>query len=101
MPLWPTASSPRVGLGLWNSIPLTFVVEGAMWIAGIAVYLKIAPLRGPRAQIAFWSLVLVSSAIWASGPWSPPPPDPRSLAWFAMIGWVTLPWAAAVERSRA
>src|SRR4029453_12641866 len=39
MPLWPTDSSPKFGLGLWYSIPLTLIVEGAMWIAGIAIYL--------------------------------------------------------------
>ena len=40
MPLWPTASSPRLGLGLWNSIPATIVVEGLMWIAGLAIHLR-------------------------------------------------------------
>jgi membrane-bound metal-dependent hydrolase YbcI (DUF457 family) len=38
MPLWP-GTSPRFGLGLWNSIPLTLIVEGAMWVLGIWIYL--------------------------------------------------------------
>ena len=39
LPLWP-GRSPRFGLGLWNSIPGTLLVEGAMWVAGIALYLR-------------------------------------------------------------
>src|SRR5262249_5310643 len=29
-----------LGLGLWNSIAATFVVEGALWILGIVMYLR-------------------------------------------------------------
>ena len=39
LPLWP-GSSPRFGVGLWNSIPGTFVVEGAIWIAGLIFYFR-------------------------------------------------------------
>ena len=98
MPLWPTASSPRLGLGLWNSIPATIVVEGLMWIVGLAVYLRHRRATSWIGPVALWSFVLVTTALWASGPWSPPPPTPRALAWFALIGWITLPWAALADR---
>jgi membrane-bound metal-dependent hydrolase YbcI (DUF457 family) len=39
MPLWP-GRSPKLGLGLWNSIPGTLLVEGAMFAAGIWMYLR-------------------------------------------------------------
>ena len=52
MPLWP-GSSPRFGLGLWNSIPATLVVEGLLWVAGITVYLKLRrPLRWRFARMS-------------------------------------------------
>src|SRR5262245_49158462 len=35
MPLWP-GRSPRLGLGLWNSIAATLVVEGTLFALGIA-----------------------------------------------------------------
>jgi hypothetical protein len=98
MPIWPGASSPRVGLGLWNSIPLTFAIEGVMWVAGLALYLRGRRARGWIGPVALWSFVLVSTVMWATGPWSPPPPDPRSLAWFALIGWIVVPWAALADR---
>lgn len=97
MPLWPGAS-PRFGLALWNSIPGTFVIEGALWIAGIALYLRGRRWTGWTSRIAFWSLVLISTVMWASGPWSPPPGTPTELAWFALIGWITIPWAVLADR---
>jgi membrane-bound metal-dependent hydrolase YbcI (DUF457 family) len=99
MPLWP-GPSPRLGLGLWNSIGATLIVEGAMWITAIAVYLRVAPPMSFRARVAFWSLVTITTAMWASGPWSPPPPTPTALGWFALIGWTIVPWAALADDGR-
>lgn len=97
LPLWP-GRSPRFGLGLWNSIPGTLLVEGAMWVAGIALYLRHRDATRWIGPLALWSLVLISTAMWASSPWSPPPTDPRSLAWFALIGWIVVPWANWADR---
>jgi hypothetical protein len=99
MPLWP-GPSPRLGLGLWNSIPATFVVEGAMWMTGIALFLGASPLRTMKSRVAFWSLVAITTLMWAGGPWGPVPPSVRALGLFGLIGWAMIPWAAAAD-SRA
>ena len=99
MPLWP-GPSPRFGLGLWYSIPLTFIVEGLMWVVALFVYMRTRPLRGAGAHAAFWSFVGVCTVMWITGPWSPPPPTPEALGWFALIGWLIVPWAALIERRR-
>jgi hypothetical protein len=99
MPLWP-GPSPRLGLGLWYSIPLTLVIEGSLWILAIVVFLKGRPRRR-EGRVAFWSLVVVSTLLWATGPWSPPPPSTRALGWFALIGWILVPWAALADRPPA
>ncbi len=98
MPLWPGAS-PHLGLGLWYSIPGTLIVEGGMWVAGLAIY-----LRGRRATswvgpAALWSLVAVTTLLWAASPWTPAPPSVSALAWYGLIGgWITLPWAALADK---
>ena len=96
MPLWP-GPSPRFGLGLWNSVPLTIAIEGALWIAGIAVYLRVRPPMAWRSRLAFWSLVAITTLMWAAGPWSPPPPNSEALASLALIGWITIPWAVLAD----
>ena len=97
MPLWP-GTSPRFGLGLWNSIPGTFLVEGVLWVGAIYTYLSGRRFKSTWPRLAFWSLILISTVMWAAGPWSPPPPDEKSLALFALIGWLIIPWAAAADR---
>ncbi|HEV8375868.1 MAG TPA: hypothetical protein VGR38_06480 [Candidatus Polarisedimenticolia bacterium] len=99
MPLWP-GPSPRLGLGLWNSIPGTFIVEGTLWAAAIVLYLRTVGTGDRIGQVAFWSFVVICTLMWASGPWSPPPPNPRALAWFALVGWIVVPWAALADRHR-
>jgi len=96
MPLWP-GQSPRFGLGLWDSIPGTLLVEGAMWIAGITLYLRGRPAQPSVRRAAFWSLIVVCTGMWASGPWAPPPPSPAALGWFALVTWLLVPWAAFAD----
>lgn len=97
LPLWP-GPSPRLGLGLWRSIPATLLVEGTLWAGALTVYLRSFRRRDGSGRLAFWSLVLVSTGLWAAGPWSPPPPSARALPWFALVAWALIPWAAWADR---
>ena len=99
LPLWP--GGPLVGLGLWNSVPGTFVVEGALFAGAIAAYLRGTRPRGAAGTWAFWSLVALTTAIWISSPWSPPPPSVRAIAWVGVALWLFVPWGSWIERNRA
>jgi hypothetical protein len=97
MPLWP-GTSPRLGLGLWNSIPMTLAIEGAMWVTGIVMYLRLPGVRSAGRQVAFWLLVGLTTVMWVSGPWWPPPPSAQALGWLGLIGWSIIPWSAWADR---
>ena len=68
------------------------------WVLDFATHTADLPLWPGTSPRSFWSLVVVSTVMWASGPWSPPPPSPQALAQFALIGWIVLPWAAVADR---
>jgi hypothetical protein len=98
LPLWP--GGPMTGLGLWNSIPWTLVVEGVLYAGGIAIFARATTAHDAAGRWALWGLVAVTAAIWLSGPLSPPPPSATAVATVAAALWLFPLWAAWIERHR-
>jgi hypothetical protein len=99
MPVWP-GHSPLLGLGLWNSIPATLVVEGGIFCAGIYLYLRTTSPVDRAGSIGLWAWLLVQGAMWASTPWVPSPPSPGALAGFSLGLWLFVVWAWWVDAHR-
>jgi len=57
-----------LGLGLWNSIPMTFVVEGALWVLCIAIYVRATQSTGRRGSIGLVALIGVPTVAWIRTP---------------------------------
>lgn len=91
MPLYP--GGPKVGLGMWNSLPLTLGVEFALFAAGVILYLKATRLKGGW-NFGFWSFALFLAVMYPSSLLGPPPPNVRVLAFSALALWLAIPWAA-------
>lgn len=98
LPLWPGASH-LYGLGLWHSIAGTLALEATMWIGGLALWFSAFRPRGANGWAAIVSFVLVSTIIWISGPFAPPPPSAQAVAVGALLGFSVIPWAWWIERS--
>jgi len=45
-------------------------------------------------------IVVVILLIYVQNLFGPPPPDERSLAWFALIAWLIPPWGFWIDRTR-
>lgn len=100
LPLAPGVA-PRLGLGLWNSIPGTLLIEGALFAAGIAIYLhRTAPKPG-RGALALWSLIGLIAVVWASGPFSPPPPSSQAIGIVGLLSWLLPLWAHWADGQRS
>jgi membrane-bound metal-dependent hydrolase YbcI (DUF457 family) len=98
MPLWP--GGPRVGLGLWNWPLATIIIECAMLLAGVFVYVRATrPLRR-RGTIGLVALVVFLFAAYGLSIVSPPPPSEQALGWGGMVGWVLALWPWWVDRNR-
>ncbi|MFL6237075.1 MAG: hypothetical protein ACJ76N_28350 [Thermoanaerobaculia bacterium] len=91
---------PYVGLGLWNSTAELWI-EGALYVAGIAIYLRATRARDAIGRWGLWVLLVLLAGMWLSGAYGPPPPDVRAIAWGALvIGWLVPLWAWWVDRHR-
>ena len=84
MPLYP--GGPRVGLGLWNSIAATMVVEIAMFAIGVWLYAQATRPLDRIGKYAFAAYVLLLLALYVSDRFSAPPPSVAAVAWVAIAG---------------
>jgi hypothetical protein len=87
---------PYLGLGLWNSVPLTLLVEISMFVAAIVFY-----ARGRRPRVSFWILMTVLLMLYLGAAFGPPPPNVTALACTAIVGlFIIMPWAWWADRER-
>lgn len=99
LPLWP--GGPVEGLGLWNSIAGTIVVEGAMFAGGLWLYASGTTARGHAGRWGLAALAALLGALWITQPWSPPPPSVTAIAWGGLIFWLVPLWARWIDANRA
>lgn len=84
----------RVGLGLWNHIAATVVVESAIFAVGLWLY-----LQGGSRRRAVWGLVTFLLVVYVANLLGPPPPSSAAVAWAALLLWLLVPWAHWIDRA--
>ncbi|MBI2403393.1 MAG: hypothetical protein HYW52_09925 [Gemmatimonadetes bacterium] len=99
LPLYP-GGALKVGLGLWNSVAGTVVVEGALFAAGVTIYLKTTRALDKVGQYALWALIGFLALAYVLNLASPPPPSVEAIAWAGQAGWLLLLWAVWADRHR-
>jgi len=99
MPLSP-GGSQKLGLGLWNSLPATLVVELGLYALGVAVYARTTEPRDRVGRWALWSLVGFLGAIYLGNVFGPPPPSGRAVAWSGIAMWLLIAWGYWIDRHR-
>ncbi|MFZ0488013.1 MAG: hypothetical protein WAL83_13520 [Arenicellales bacterium] len=92
--------SLRLGLGLWNSPAATFIVENAMLVVGIYLYLKTTQARDRIGQYAFWGLIVFLVVVNLANMFGPPPPSVAAVAWSAEGIWLMVAWGYWIDRHR-
>jgi hypothetical protein len=99
LPLW-FSGGPHVGLGLWNSVAGTVVVEVGIFIAGLMLYIKSTTAKDKIGSIGFWSLAAFLALAYVANLVGPPPPDMSSIAVVGNATWLLVAWAYWVDRHR-
>lgn len=99
LPLWP--SGPRVGFGLWNSVPATVIVELSLLLVGLWLYLRVTRPRGRRGRLSLWTFVVAVTLIFfANLRPLPAGADPRAVAMTTLGLWLFIPWAWWIDATR-
>lgn len=100
MPLYP--GGPKFGLGLWNSPPLTWTIELAMFAVGVFMYARATRARDEQGKWGFSFFVLLFLAAYLGDAASGTPPPSVQAIWIgALVATaVTLLLAWWVDRHR-
>ena len=99
MPLYP-GSETYVGLGLWNSVAATLLVEIALFAGGIWLYVRSTRAIDKRGRLGFWALMATLVALYLAAVFGPPPPDVPSLIGGSLAIVALLGWAFWADRHR-
>jgi LexA-binding, inner membrane-associated putative hydrolase len=86
---------PLLGLGLWNSLGGTLLVEGGLFALGVYVF-----ARGRRPRWSFWVLIATLAGLYFANLFGPPPPGTTAIALsgivVAPILWI---WGNRISRT--
>lgn len=96
LPLWP--GGPEAGLGLWNSIGGTILLEGALFVGAILLFTRKFPVRDRLGSTGIVALLSIVGVIWIAGPFSPPPPNEIAVAVAGLALWILPVWAWRIEK---
>jgi hypothetical protein len=100
MPLAPGMTT-YLGLGLWNSVAGTIVVEGAFFAASVFLYLRTTVAKDRIGTYALWSFVVFLVLLWIGNIFGPPPPDLDSFKYVGLSGALLIVWAYWIDKHRA
>jgi membrane-bound metal-dependent hydrolase YbcI (DUF457 family) len=99
LPLYP--GGPKVGLGLWNSVAGTAVVETLLFALGVYLYVSVTRARDRAGSIGVWSLIAILSLIYVANIMGGPPPSADIVAWMALLALLFPLWAWWADRHRS
>jgi hypothetical protein len=100
LPVDPSTYSQKFGLSLWNSIPETIAVEGALFIGGILLYLRATKAIDEVGKKGFWVLVGVITVLYVLNFIVTPTDKPQLMALTGIAQLLLVAWGYWVDDHR-
>ncbi|MBD3290754.1 hypothetical protein GF337_18250 [candidate division KSB1 bacterium] len=100
LPLMP-GSEAKVGLGLWDSVFLTIIVEGLIFIIGSYLFIKATKADNKKGQVGLWSLLIFLVVVYAMNTFGTPPPSTEPIAYVGLSMWLLVAWGYWIDRNRS
>lgn len=98
MPLWP--DGPKVGLGLWNSVPGTIAVEFSLFALCVFLYWRATAAKNIWGHVSLWLTAAILSLLYIAGFFAPPPPSVDTLKFFGLTGFLFVLMGYWMDRTR-
>lgn len=92
--------SIKFGLGLWNNLWGTIIVEFGMFAAGAYLYYSSTTAKNKTGAMAFAALIIVLALVHIGNLFGPPPPDEKVIAVAGHAMWLFVVWGWWIDRNR-
>jgi len=99
LPLFPWESA-KAGFGLWNSVLLTILLEGFIFLSGIYLYLRATKAVNKKGSIGFWSLIVFLIIIYIMNIIGPPPGSTEAIGYVGLSQWLLVFWGYWIDKNR-
>jgi len=96
LPLTPWLDT-KVGLGLWNSVAGTVVVEVLLFGIMVFIFLKAFKFRDLKGKLEIAALILFLVVIYFSNILGPPPPSIKLIGYVGLSQWLLVAWGYYID----
>jgi hypothetical protein len=93
-------SNLKVGLSLWNSVPVSFVLEVLIFSFGAFFYISTTKTKNKTGIFALWGLIIFLGAIYLANVFGSPPPSVEAIGIAGLSQWLIVAWAYWIDRNR-
>jgi len=100
LPLFIGSNSPLVGLGLWNFVIATILIEGGIFILGVYLFIKTTKAKNKTGIYSFWSLIIFLILIYIMNLLGPPPASVDAIGYVGLSQWLIIAWGYWIGKNR-
>jgi len=99
LPIFP-GEGIKVGLGLWNSLTATLIVEGSIFAFGVYLYYKTTKAKNKSGTYSLIGLIVFLLLIYISNLIGPPPESVEAIGIVGNAQWLIVLWGYWIDRNR-
>lgn len=99
LPIFP-GESIKVGLGLWNSLPATIILEGLIFSLGVYFYYKASKAKNKIGTYSLIGLIIFLVVMYVSNIVGPPPPSIEAIGIVGNAQWLIIIWGYWIDKYR-
>ncbi|MCX6169553.1 MAG: metal-dependent hydrolase [Ignavibacteriales bacterium] len=90
----------KMGFGLWNSVALTIIVEGGIFILGSYFYITATKAKNKKGSYSLWGLLIFLALVYVMNIIGPPPNEINAIAVVGMFQWILIAWGYWIDKNR-
>lgn len=99
LPLLP-GEGLKVGLGLWNNLTATLILEGLIFTLGVFLYYKTTKAKNKIGKYSLIGLIVFLVLIYFSNLFGPPPDSVEAIGIVGNAQWLIVLWGYWIDRNR-